>query len=210
MKKVIVVLAAALFLGACHCQNCTTKTAGSYVNRPASRLEHTNSNCKCSKCAKAAPAPAPVVAAKPAPAPTPAPVAKVEDDAAVAEVANVKKTDAGLAVLSFKEPINFKYNSDELDEESVATVDKVAAILKKYPNAHIRVAGYTDSLGNPNYNMDLSERRAHSVATRLVQDGVPAANVSYIGFGSANPVATNKTAAGRYQNRRVELEISQQ
>ena len=179
MKKVLIVLAAALFVGACH----------------------------CTKCAKQAcqPKPEPVVEA---PAPAPAPAPKVEDDAAVAEVANVKQNEAGLAVLSFKEPINFKYNSDELDTESLATIDKTADILKKYPNAHVRVAGYTDSLGNPNYNMDLSERRAHSVATRLVQDGVPAANVSYIGFGSAHPIATNKTAEGRYQNRRVELEIT--
>jgi len=181
MKKVLIVLAAALFVGACHCQKCTKQA------------------CQ--------PKPAPVVAA-PAPAPAPAPVAKVEDDAAVAEVANVKQNDAGLAVLSFKEPINFKYNSDELDPASLATIDKTADILKKYPNAHVRVAGYTDSLGNPNYNMDLSERRAHAVATRLVQDGVAAENVSYIGFGAAHPIASNKTAEGRYQNRRVELEIT--
>ena len=206
MKKVMVVLTAALFLGACHCAKCTTQTAGKYTNKPACTCgKQHKPGCECAKCKHQKPAP---VVVAPAPAPKPAPVAKVEDDAAVAEVANVKKTDTGLAVLSFKDPINFKYNSDELDATSTATVDKVAAILKKYPNAHVRVAGYTDSLGNPNYNMDLSERRAHTVATRLVQDGVPAANVSYIGFGAANPVATNKTAEGRYQNRRVELEIT--
>ncbi len=200
MKKVMIVLASALFLGACHCAKCTTQTAGRYTNKPACCCKHKNPDCRCATCKKAEPAPV----AAPAPAPAP----KVEDDAAVAEVANVKQNAAGLAVLSFKEPINFKYNSDELDANSTATIDKTADILKKYPNAHVRVAGYTDSLGNPNYNMDLSERRAHAVAERLVQDGVPAANVSYIGFGAANPVATNKTAEGRYQNRRVELEIT--
>jgi OOP family OmpA-OmpF porin len=132
----------------------------------------------------------------------------VENDAAIAQVANVKQNDAGTTVLSFKDPINFQYNSDALDAKSNATVDKVAEALKKYPNAKVRVAGYTDSLGNAAYNMDLSERRAHSVAERLVQDGIPAANVSYIGFGAANPIATNKTAEGRYQNRRVELEVT--
>ncbi|MBO5910784.1 MAG: OmpA family protein [Elusimicrobiaceae bacterium] len=203
MKKVMFVLAAALFVGACHCAKCTTQTAGRYTNKPACQCgKQHKPGCKCTKCNL--PAPAPVVVAAPAPKPAP----KVEEDAAVAEVANVKQNDAGLAVLSFKEPINFKYNSDELDANSLATIDKTANILKKYPNAHVRVAGYTDSLGNANYNMDLSERRAHAVATRLVQDGVPAANVSYIGFGAANPVASNKTAEGRYQNRRVELEIT--
>ncbi|MBP5430029.1 MAG: OmpA family protein [Elusimicrobiaceae bacterium] len=184
MKKVMIVLAAASFLGACHCTKCA------------------HNACKV----QAKPAPAPVVVAKPAPAP--APVAKVENDAAVATVANVKTNAAGAAVLSFKEPINFAYNSATMDAKSTATVEKTAAILKKYPNAKIRVAGYTDSMGNPAYNMDLSERRAHAVAEGLVKNGVPAANVSYIGYGEANPVATNKTAEGRYQNRRVELEVT--
>ena len=80
--------------------------------------------------------------------------------------------------------------------------------LKKYPNAKVRVAGYTDSYGDANYNIDLSQRRAKAVAMELVRDGVPAKNVTFIGYGEANPVATNKTAAGRYQNRRVELEIT--
>lgn len=180
MKKVMTVLAAALFLGACHCTKCAK-----HACQPA-------------------PEPAPVVAAEPEPAPAP----KVEEDEAVAEVANVKTNDLGAAVLSFKEPINFMYNSDAMDAESTARIQKMADILKKYPNAHVRVAGYTDSLGNPAYNMDLSERRAHAVASELVKDGVPAANVSYIGYGAANPVATNKTAEGRYQNRRVELEVT--
>lgn len=207
MKKVMTVLAAALFLGACHCAKCTTQTAGRYTNKPACQCNKPGHKCKpgckCPKCHKPAPAP---VAAKPAPAPAPAP--KVENDTAIATVANVKQNAAGAAVLSFKEPINFKYNSDAMDAKSNETVDKVAEALKKYPNAKVRVAGYTDSLGNANYNMDLSERRAHAVAERLVKDGVPAANVSYIGYGAANPIATNKTAEGRYQNRRVELEVT--
>ena len=204
MKKVMIVLAAALFLGACHCAKCTTDTACKYSKNYACRCyKQHKPGCKCPKCHK--PAPAPVVAPKPAPAPAPAP--KVQNDAAIATVANVKQNDAGVTVLSFKEPINFKYNSDELDAKSTATVDKVAEALKKYPNAKVRVAGYTDSLGNEAYNMDLSERRAHSVAERLVKNGITAANVSYIGFGEANPIATNNTAEGRAQNRRVELEV---
>lgn len=208
MKKVITVVAAALFLGACHCAKCTTQTAGRYTNKPACQCNKPGHKCKpgckCPKCHKPAPAP---VAAKPAPAPAPAPAPKVESDSAIAAVANVKQT-AQATVLSFKEPINFKYNSDAMDAKSNETVDKVAAALKKYPNAKVRVAGYTDSLGNAAYNMDLSERRAHAVAERLVKEGVPAANVSYIGYGAANPIATNKTAEGRYQNRRVELEVT--
>ena len=205
MKKVMTVLVAALFAGACHCAKCTTQTAERYTNKPACCCKHKNPECRCAKCAKQQPQ-VPVVKTEPAPAPAP----KIEEDQEVATVATVKQNTAGAAVLSFKDPINFNYNSDVMDAQSTATVEKTAAILKKYPNAKIRVAGYTDSLGNPAYNMDLSERRAHAVAQGLVNNGVPAANVSYIGYGAANPVATNKTAAGRYQNRRVELEVINQ
>jgi len=203
MKKVLTVLAAALFLGACHCAKCTTQTAGRYTNKPACCCKHKNPACRCANCAKPQP-PAPAVKLPPPPAP------KIHEDAEVAAVANVKTNEAGAAVLSFKEPINFRYNSDEIEPESAVIVEKTAAALKKYPDAKIRVAGYTDSLGDPAYNMDLSERRAHAVAQGLVDNGVPAANISYIGYGAANPVATNKTAAGRYQNRRVELEVINQ
>ncbi|MBP5404112.1 MAG: OmpA family protein [Elusimicrobiaceae bacterium] len=213
MKKVMTVLAAALFLGACHCAKCTTQTAGRFTNKPACQQcdEQHKSGCKCKRCKPGCKChkcehhkPAPVVVVAPVPVP---PAPKVEEDKAIAEVANIKQA-AHATVLSFKDPINFKYNSDELDAQSLATVDKVANALKNYPNAKIRVAGYTDSLGNPNYNMDLSERRAYSVAKQLVKDGVSADNVSYIGYGAANPVASNKTAEGRYQNRRVELEVT--
>lgn len=205
MKKVLTVLAAALCLGACVCAKCTTQTAGSYTNKPACSCNHKNPECRCSTCAKPQP---PVVKTEPAPVIAPAP--KIEEDEAVATVATVKQNAAGAAVLSFKEPINFNYNSDVMDANSTAIVEKTAAALKKYPDAKIRVAGYTDSLGDPVYNMDLSERRAHAVAQGLVDNGVPAANVTYIGYGAANPVATNKTAKGRYQNRRVELEVINQ
>lgn len=205
MKKIMIVLAAALFLGACHCKQCAQTNACKYGNSKAACQchKHHKAGCKCPKCNHKKAEVPPVVVA---PAPVPAP--KVEEDTAIAEVANVTQNSLGAAVLSFKDPINFRYNSDAMDAESLAVVDKVATALRKYPNAKVRVAGYTDSLGNPAYNMDLSERRAHAVASQLVKDGVPAANVSYIGYGAANPIATNKTAAGRYQNRRVELEIT--
>ena len=79
--------------------------------------------------------------------------------------------------------------------------------MKKYPNAKVTVHGYTDSLGNPAYNVDLSQRRAQAVANALAQRGVKAENVTAVGHGAANPVATNDTVAGRRMNRRVELEI---
>ena len=188
MKKVLTIAAAALFLGACHCTKCTTVS---------------NRSNTCAPVVVAKPAPAPKPVAKPAPAP-----AKVADDAALTEVATVSKKADNSAVLSFKEPINFAHNSDEIQPESFTQIKKTANILKKYPNAHVRVAGHTDSLGHPDYNVDLSERRAQAVAKQLISNGVAAENVSFIGYGAARPVATNKTKEGRAANRRVELEVT--
>ena len=215
MKKVMTVLAAALFLGACHCTKCTntlnrSNTCAKAICGACYRHHH-KPGCKCTQCQKCQktgcfkkaerPLPPP-----PPPAPAPKPAPKVADDAALATVANVQQK-ADTTVLSFKEPINFAYNSDEIAGDSLAQIQKTADVLKKYPNAKVRVAGYTDSLGNPDYNIDLSQRRAKAVAMQLVNDGVAAENVSFVGYGAQNPVATNKTREGRAANRRVELEV---
>ncbi len=207
MKKVLTVLVAALFLGACHCSKCTTapNRSNTCAKATCQCKHHHNKGCKCDKCKKAG-CFAEKQAAKPAPAPKPAP--KVTEDKALSEVATISKRADNTAVLSFKEPINFRYNSDEIEGASLTPVQKAAAALKKYPDATVRVAGYTDSLGDANYNIDLSQRRAKAVAMELVKEGVPAKNVSFIGYGAANPIATNKTSAGRAQNRRVELEVT--
>lgn len=182
MKKVMTLLVAALFLGACHCTKCTKRS-----------------------CQKAPVAPV-VVAPKPLP-PAPKPQPKVEADD-FKEVAVVNQQAENKVVLNFKEPIHFAFNSDVIQEDSLDNIQKVADALKKYPNATIRTAGYTDSVGNPNYNLDLSQRRAKAVALQLVNDGVNADNVSFVGYGAANPIATNETAEGRALNRRVELEVT--
>ncbi len=210
MKKVVTVLAVAFLLGACHCSKCVNLPNRSNSCAQAScmcKKHHHKKSCQCPKCKKEGcfkkaekPAPAPV--AKPAPAP------KVADDAALKEVANVSKKADNSAVLSFKEPINFRYNSDEIEGTSLNQIQKTANVLKKYPNARVRVAGHTDSLGHPDYNVDLSERRAQAVAKHLVNNGVAAENVSFIGYGASRPVATNKTKEGRAANRRVELEVT--
>ena len=72
----------------------------------------------------------------------------------------------------------------------------------------MQVEGYTDSVGGDEYNQKLSENRANAVHDFLVQNGVPAANVTATGYGKNKPVADNGTAAGRAQNRRVNLVVS--
>ena len=85
---------------------------------------------------------------------------------------------------------------------------KVSGILLAYPGLKIQVEGHTDSVGTDEYNQRLSEQRADSVRDYLVQQGVPQSTVSAVGFGKEGPVASNDTASGRQQNRRVEMVVS--
>jgi outer membrane protein OmpA-like peptidoglycan-associated protein len=85
---------------------------------------------------------------------------------------------------------------------------RVAGILASHPDLHIEIEGHTDSTGSDDYNQRLSERRAESVRAYLVEQHVAPAVVGTAGFGESRPVATNGTAAGRQQNRRVELVVT--
>jgi len=85
---------------------------------------------------------------------------------------------------------------------------KVAGILLAYPGLNIEVGGYTDNVGGDDMNQKLSENRAGSVRDYLVQQGVATNSVTARGFGNTLPVASNDNAAGRQQNRRVELVVS--
>jgi outer membrane protein OmpA-like peptidoglycan-associated protein len=87
---------------------------------------------------------------------------------------------------------------------------KVAGIVSGHPGLRLDVEGYTDSVGGDAYNQQLSENRGDSVRNYLMQEGMPATSVAAKGFGKSEPVATNDTADGRQQNRRVELVISGQ
>jgi len=85
---------------------------------------------------------------------------------------------------------------------------KVSGILLAYPGLKIQLEGHTDSVGTDDYNMKLSRQRADAVYDYLVSQGVPAAGLSSVGLGKSDPVASNDTAAGRQQNRRVEMVVS--
>ena len=85
---------------------------------------------------------------------------------------------------------------------------KVAGILLAYPDLRLKIEGFTDNVGSDDFNQRLSEKRAATVRDYLVQQGVPMDNVAALGMGKSNPVASNSTAAGRQQNRRVDLIVS--
>jgi len=102
----------------------------------------------------------------------------------------------------------FDTNKYTLKPNAQVSLAKVATILTLYPNLKVQVEGYTDSTGSPAYNQTLSENRADSVRNFLVQNGVHQDGVSAQGYGATNYVADNATAAGRQQNRRVNLVVS--
>ena len=83
----------------------------------------------------------------------------------------------------------------------------LARNLQQYPNSTVQVIGHTDSTGTAAYNMDLSQRRARAVAGILTAGGVAANRIAATGMGMSQPVASNDSAAGRAQNRRVEIVI---
>src|SRR5690606_34726106 len=89
-----------------------------------------------------------------------------------------------------------------------AALDQVAGSLTKYPNSLIDVMGHTDSTGSDAHNLDLSKRRADSVANYLTLRGVTRARIATIGYGEQYPRADNTTAEGRALNRRVEIRIT--
>ncbi len=100
-----------------------------------------------------------------------------------------------------------RFNTDQatLTPDDEATLKTAAAFMKSNPNAHLRLEGYTDSTGSTPHNASLSEQRASTVANFLKAQGVDSSRLTGQGFGPANPADTNGTAAGKADNRRVEL-----
>ncbi len=110
-------------------------------------------------------------------------------------------------VVTMAQDILFATDSATLRPDLRSDLRAIAANLQRYPNSAIIVTGHTDSTGSMAYNQSLSERRADSVAAVLIESGVPSRRIVARGAGQTQPVATNDTAAGRAQNRRVEIVI---
>ena len=103
--------------------------------------------------------------------------------------------------------VNFRTNSAIITRQSEYILDNAAAALLSAPHVRVEVQAHTDSLGEAAYNDDLSARRAMMVKSYLVGKGVTMDRMEAQGYGESQPIATNKTRAGRQQNRRVELRI---
>lgn len=109
---------------------------------------------------------------------------------------------------TFTLEVQFPFNSDTIGDKYDSELSRVADFLKEHPETTVEVAGHTDSVGPAEYNQQLSQRRAQSVADRLTDVlGVDPERVSATGYGESQPVADNSTEAGRADNRRVEARI---
>jgi len=160
------------------------------------------------------PKPAPVVVAE-APKPVPVVAAPIDSDKdGVFDPADkCPNTPAGFKVDVDGCPVkatlhlNFATNSNKVDAEGTAKVDAFAAFLKDSPAYKAAIVGHTDSTASDAYNQKLSEKRATIVKDMLVKDGVAADRLTAAGEGEKMPIASNKTKAGRAENRRIEVEL---
>jgi outer membrane protein OmpA-like peptidoglycan-associated protein len=121
--------------------------------------------------------------------------------AAAEQVANATRT------ISLGD-MSFQTGKADLNAQGLQSVRQIATFMQSYPDRRVALTGYTDSTGSDKVNARLSEARANSVRAALINDGVDPSHISASGAGPSNPVASNSTANGRAQNRRVEASIT--
>jgi outer membrane protein OmpA-like peptidoglycan-associated protein len=171
-----------------------------------------------------APAPAPAVETMPAPAAAPAPVSDLLErmlpDSNKIMVKSDGVEDRLIAFLSDGtravdkttwftfDRLEFETGSATLKPSSAAQLDNIAAILRAWPAAALKLGGYTDNTGNPEVNKALSQSRAESAVAALVERGIDAARLGAEGYGDQFPIADNATEEGRQRNRRIDVRVS--
>lgn len=111
-------------------------------------------------------------------------------------------------ILNMPSNITFQTDQSDIQPGFYPTLNSVALVLQKFNKTLVDVYGHTDSTGNDGYNMELSQRRASSVAQYLQAQGVDGRRFAVVGMGESQPIASNATEAGRAQNRRVEIRLS--
>jgi outer membrane protein OmpA-like peptidoglycan-associated protein len=137
--------------------------------------------------------------AKKPPAALPIPVDTISQ---VAEP-TVLKSDSLIVLSEF----SFETNSATLRAEHFPKLDSLVDFLLQYPTLVVKISGHTDNTGQEHHNMRLSANRAKVVAEFIISGGVDLRRVTFEGFGSSKPIASNETMAGRRQNRRVEIVV---
>jgi outer membrane protein OmpA-like peptidoglycan-associated protein len=121
--------------------------------------------------------------------------------------AKVERVEEGIKV-EFNEKILFDFSKSDIGDSAKSNLNKLVAVLNKYPNTNIEIQGHTDSRGTDEYNMGLSERRAGAVSSYLQSQGIASGRITTKGFGESAPAYSNDTPEGMAQNRRVEFLIT--
>ena len=167
------------------------------------------------------PAPAPVARPEPTPAPQPARPLDSDGDGVVDANDACPNTNRNLAVDARgcvilddeqrEQTLAVRFDTDKSDikDEYQGEIEDFADFMREYNNTRATIEGHTDSTSTEDYNQALSERRANAVRNELIMRyGIAASRLTAVGFGETQPVASNDTAAGRAQNRRIEADVT--
>ena len=119
----------------------------------------------------------------------------------------VDHTGCPLKEVTVLKGVNFDFDKSDIRNDAKPVLDDAVAILQRYPEIKVEIAGHTDAVGSDEYNEGLSGRRAQSVMDYFISGGVDASRLSSKGYGESDPIADNGTVDGRAENRRVELRI---
>jgi len=120
--------------------------------------------------------------------------------------AQVQRVGEGIE-MTFNSGLLFQINSSNLSEAAKTNLEKVASVFVKYPETNILIEGHTDDTGSPEYNMELSKKRAYSVSDYLASKGVSTGRLNVKWYGETQPKFPNTDDANRAKNRRVEVAI---
>jgi OOP family OmpA-OmpF porin len=133
--------------------------------------------------------------------------AKAESDKLMKELASLKAQQTERGIVLTIGDVLFATGKADLSASAKKSVGTLAEFLQKNPNRNVLIEGHTDSVGADDYNLALSQRRADSVKDNLLENAIYAGRITAVGYGKKYPVASNDTAAGKAQNRRVDVVI---
>jgi outer membrane protein OmpA-like peptidoglycan-associated protein len=133
--------------------------------------------------------------------------AKAEADQLMRELSDLKAKQTERGIVLTIGDVLFATGKADLSSDALRSVDKLADFLQKYPNRNVLIEGHTDSVGSDEFNLTLSQKRADSVKETLTSKAIVEERIATKGYGKKYPVASNDTAAGKQQNRRVEVII---
>ena len=134
--------------------------------------------------------------------------AQAESERLAAQLENMQASQTSRGIVLTLDDVLFDTGKAQLKSGAQRSIDQIAAFLNENPERHVQVEGFTDSQGANEYNLELSQSRADSVAMAIIQRGINAQRVRALGYGEEFPVASNANAGSRQLNRRVEIIVS--